>query len=503
MKNDKRFLTSVCFIRKYGWPGTEKDRLTSLKKQIEYNNRYNVTGTYLMQYDSLIDSDYRSLVKDEEEQGAEAGFWFEVVEPLALAAGLKWCGREGWKWDYYVNPGFLMAYNKEEKYYLIDEAMNKFKEYFGYYPATVGSWLMDSESMTYMSEKYHTNAFILCREQWGMDGYTLWGGPYYGGYYPSKNNALCPAQTDQEQIPTPVFRMYVNDPIYCYYEYAKKKYNDIDYGLFTQEPGWECGQNPDWIDWHYRNTFNDSNVGFLYTQLGQENSFQWGNSVERGLPMQHEYINTNREKYALASVTFAELGRRFQKEYKKTPAMSRAALEDWAGKGNKSVWYNTAYYRINIFSDSQKVWIRDIHLFDEKFRDIYLDTPCTQSWAVYDNLPVVDGIRFSDDDTQAGLFFGSGTIQSVEDTKDFFCVKISLQDQIIQVRLYEDYIAMCSRKEFAINFRYKENSGYIQNVGKNKIQYDYRGFGYELEIEKGSIINNQIVSAEMELLLRL
>ena len=60
-----------------------------------------------------------------------------------------------------------------------------------------------------------------------------------------------PAQNIENQINTPVFRMYVNDPIYCYYEYAKMKYNDIDYGLFTQEPAWMCGKNPQWIKWHY------------------------------------------------------------------------------------------------------------------------------------------------------------------------------------------------------------------------------------------------------------
>ena len=39
---------------------------------------------------------------------------------------------------------------------------------------------------------------------------------------------------------TPGFRMYVNDLIYCYHEYTKMKYNNIDYELFTQEPTWMC-----------------------------------------------------------------------------------------------------------------------------------------------------------------------------------------------------------------------------------------------------------------------
>ena len=44
------------------------------------------------------------------------------------------------------------------------------------------------------SEKYSSDAFIICREQWGMDGYTLWGNSYSGAYYPSKNNMQTPTQ---------------------------------------------------------------------------------------------------------------------------------------------------------------------------------------------------------------------------------------------------------------------------------------------------------------------
>lgn len=38
-----------------------------------------------------------------------------------------------------------------------------------------------------------------------------------------------------------------------------------------------------------------------------------------------------------------------------------------------SVWYSCKRYRLNLFSDDREVWIRDIHKFDEKYRDVYLD----------------------------------------------------------------------------------------------------------------------------------
>lgn len=80
---------------------------------------------------------------------------------------------------------------------LCDEIMNKFKEKFEYFLGVVGSWLLDSYSMDYLSCKYDIKAFVICREQLSVDAYTLWGGYYNQGYYPSKYNMLSPAQNEE------------------------------------------------------------------------------------------------------------------------------------------------------------------------------------------------------------------------------------------------------------------------------------------------------------------
>ena len=497
MKND-RFISSVCFVRKYGNPDEAGNQVEvckeGLENQIKFNNEYGLPATYLLQYDALIDKNYTEIFMNEyKNHDSEIGAWFEVVKPLAEDSGIKWRGRDNRIWDHFVNPGFLMAYTLEEKKKLIDVFMHKFKEIYGFYPKTVGSWLLDTESMAYISENYSPDAFIICREQWGMDGYTLWGGPYYGAYYPSKNNMQTPAQKIENQINTPVFRMYVNDPIYCYYEYANMKYNDIDYGLFTQEPGWMCGQNPQWIKWHYANIFNDNNIGIKYTQLGQENSFGW-EVIKCGHEYQIKYAIENKDKYGYEFVKFSEMGRRFKKENKMTPPMLRYVLDDWADKGNKSVWYNSSRYRINIFSDKEQVWIRDIHIFDDNYRDQYLDNPCTTPAAIYDNLPVMDGIRFSSETERAGIYFGNGEIADVENKDDTVLVKLIVDNKEIKIVLNEKNIEIISDNDFMICYKVASNCKYISEYSKNSIVLKKDKYKYSLNIKEGRYDGSMIHS---------
>ena len=210
-------LNFVNFIRGCE-PRRPKDLLLPVKEEIAADRKAGIKHTFLFQYDALLREDLVSAVREGMDGNMELGLWFEIVRPLTESVGIKWRGRPGYDWDWYVNPGFPEAYTQAERRLLIDEAFRLFRETFGYNPTVAGSWLLDAYSMQYMSEKYRMDAFCICREQLAVDAYTLWGGYYSGGYYPSKNNALCPSQSAQTRIGTPVFRMLGIDPIYGYDE---------------------------------------------------------------------------------------------------------------------------------------------------------------------------------------------------------------------------------------------------------------------------------------------
>ena len=166
-------------------------------------------GTFLLQYDALINPKYQALMKQALAEGSEVGGWWEITQPHVEAAGMEWRG--AYPWDWHANVGFSSGYEPQEREKLVDTYMAKFKEVFGRYPASVGPWFIDARTLQYMADRYGIVASCNCRDQVGTDGYTLWGGYWNQGYYPSKLNAYMPAQTRDGQIGVPVFRMLGSD----------------------------------------------------------------------------------------------------------------------------------------------------------------------------------------------------------------------------------------------------------------------------------------------------
>lgn len=152
-----------------------------------------------MQYDTLLDSKYTDYLKKEQDGSLEIGGWFEIVAQQTKDAGIVWRGRPGYSWDWHSHVGFLVGYTQEERKKLIDVYMDQFFTIFGYYPKAMGSWFIDAWSINYMAEKYRVKAICICRDQWGTDGYNLWGG-YFNVYYPSRNNMFTPGHLTPSKL---------------------------------------------------------------------------------------------------------------------------------------------------------------------------------------------------------------------------------------------------------------------------------------------------------------
>ena len=195
--------------------------LSFTQAQLKMANEYGVENTFLLQYDVLCDENFVSMFRNEMTDKTELGLWYEIVEPLTSACNIPYRSEKGWKYDWHIIPGFSMGYTPMQRELLIDEAMRKFKEVFGYYPRTVASWLIDTHTVNYLTEHYRIDALAICRDQVNTDAYTLRGGYFNQGYYPSKHNIFTPAQSADMQISVPVFRLLGPDPIH---NYDKTKY---------------------------------------------------------------------------------------------------------------------------------------------------------------------------------------------------------------------------------------------------------------------------------------
>jgi hypothetical protein len=424
---------------------------------------------------------------------------------MCEAAGIPWRGRPGYSWDWHANVGFTVGYPKEERLALADVFMEKFREVWGYYPASVGSWIIDADTLSYLSDRYGIVASCNCKDQWGTDGYTLWGGYYSQAYYPSGNNALCPAQSTDQQIPVPVFRMLGSDPIYQY-----------DVGLDAEKGSSECqqvitlepvytgtsggGGNPSWVDWFFRENYNGICLSFGYAQIGQENSFGW-DSMRGGLVYQVKKLAELSRKGIVAVQTLAQTGKWFKENYALTPASAVAALTDWKGDGCQSVWYNCWNYRINILCRKNQFRIRDITRFDENYPERYKKEMCTKPLLIYDNLPVIDGNRWSGHGILAGVY------PTDPEGREVIFTKMEIKEQGESIILIwsllsgETIVCRCSpdRMEWhfpsvGYGFRARVDAASVPedlrisvSTNGDSLNYNYRNFAYSVYLSGGTL----------------
>lgn len=397
--NQPRIINIVNFIRQTDYRVEDSDRklYETVCRQVELVNRYDLPATFLLEYDALINPLYQKLLKTKLRNGAEIGAWWELTQPHIEAAGLKWRGEH--PWVSHANIAFSTGYTKEERERLVDVYMRKFKDVFGTYPKSVGSWYIDAHTLAYMHDRYGIEASCNCKDQIGTDGYTLWGGYWNQAYYPSRLNAYMPAQTGAGQIPVPVFRMLGSDPIYQYDDGLGNERQ----GVISLEPVYKhAGMNRKWVDYFFDALTDGPCLAFGYAQAGQENSFTWDNMRE-GLEMQMPLIDSLRRAGKVRVETLGESGRWFRKRFPLTPATAVTTVSDVRGEGNKTVWYDSRYYRANLLWEKGRFRFRDIHLFDERFKSEYLDTPGTGSQFLFYTLPFVDGFMWSKGEDRAGL----------------------------------------------------------------------------------------------------
>lgn len=502
MADSPRIVNIINFIREVeprDFGISKADLFEATSNECQQMRQHHLTGTWLIQYDALIDPRYQQLLKEEAKRGSEIGGWWEITQPHVEAAGMKWRGR--YSWDWHANTGFSVGYTPEEREKLVDVYMAKFHDIFGVYPKSVGSWIIDAHTLSYMHDKYGVIASCICRDQMGTDGYTLFGSYWNQAYYPSRKNIFMPAQHSEEQISVPVFRMLGSDPIYQYDAGA----GGNGQGVYTLETiCYGCGDDERWVKRFFKSVFEDPALGFNYTQAGQENSFSWPR-IEKGFKVQMEQISRYRALGTVRVETLAESASWYRSRYKVTPATSFSTLDDTFGKHHKSLWFNSRFYRANLLVSGDTLFFRDIHLFDENMPSDYLTKSTTSTAFEYRTIPVMDGFNWTTASQRAGIFFqrkydtGSYDNMNITDFKvstpkagkqqcsfraDGALFTITFDDNTITIRSNAHF-------DWHLSFCIPATNKSTLSVEGNRLIGTMKGYGAALSVGKGKIRSGQ------------
>lgn len=122
-----------------------------------------------------------------------------------------------------------------------------------------------------------------------------------------------------------------------------------------------------------------------------------------GYEMQMGKIARLAKERTLSVATLEEAGLWLRRHYALTPPTATSALGDYSPRNAKTLWYNSRFYRANLYWESGRFRFRDIQVYDETRRSPYLDRAGTSTQVHYYALPVVDGCLWSDSTCAAGL----------------------------------------------------------------------------------------------------
>lgn len=482
---------------------TENMLYATVVKQLQMMEKYHLKGTFLLQYDALLDPRYQRLFKSLPDSLFEIGAWWEIPEPLVKNAGMKWRGK--YPWTSKADVDFSVGYSPQERKRLVDTYMSSFKRIFGYYPKSVGSWFIDAYTLNYMHQKYGIIASCNCKDQVATDGYTLWGGYWNQGYYPSLKNAYMPAQNQKMQIRVPVFRMLGSDPIRQY----GSAYGNNGQGVITLEPVYKySGGDSAWVNWYFREFVEGKCMKYAYVQVGQENSFTW-KKMSKGFHIQLPMIARLRDEKKLKVETLSETGRWFRKHFKVTPATSVTVNKDFNGNSSKTVWFDSRFYRANLLWENGTLRFRDIHLFNENFASHYLAKKDTSNKFSFFTLPFVDGYFWSSPYKVSGLWFKvlvdgkeilmvgkkpvitdsisgelciSWPLKSIKGTLKIFMNNEQIKMEVKGIGQVNWFLDLVTDDNAKLPFK---------SISNHKIDCQFKGMDYDITTAKGSFLKHR------------
>lgn len=335
--------------REYWRQGKEIEQLDSITKLVQQRN---LPATWLIHYDVLEDQQIIDRLKDLP-KNQEIGVFSEVTRKLADDSHVYYDWVNG-PWTS-ANKLFFSGYRREDRKVLIDQLFNKFKDTFGYYPKSYGSWYTDVYSTEYIRDKYGASIQLGLADQYSTDGYQTWGQIFDQPYFISQQSAIEPATKDDNTNVVKI-QWAPRHPIRSYG-------NSVDFSNYS-------AQVNDYYRYHHLGTqyftqlLKDINLNvqgpISQTTIGIEIS-ELEPIYSKGLSDQLDVVKNFSDSKKSEIMTMSDFGELYRKNFDSTPK----TIINSQYEGRTVRWINDPQYRSMTTSDSDGEFITDLRYYHQ------------------------------------------------------------------------------------------------------------------------------------------
>lgn len=354
-----------------------KDPASSLEAEYEEIRKRNLPATWLLNYDVLSKEDLVSFTK-QMDKGQELGIFVEITPRLAEESKVVYNKTDSW---HRANSVFLSGYLQEDRKKMIDTLFAKFKEAFGYYPVSVGSWWNDSFSLQYMKEKYGITANLTCADQFLTDGYHIWGQYWGAPYYPSKYHTGIPAGLNSK-LDLVNIQWAPRDPLKGYHS-----------SLYSTQDYFTLPLNFDYFEKLISLYAEKHNNSFGQITVGLEGDLD-ATSYKGIYASQMQLISDLQKSGDFRVVTMKQFSNWYREEFKEGTPDYLIESEGLLNEDQKAIWYQSQNYRLGVVFDNKKsnLELIDLRTYSGNFQEPYYLSP-NFGLDLFINIPsVIDSI---------------------------------------------------------------------------------------------------------------
>lgn len=367
------------------WDLEEQKPADVVNSQTKILKNYELPATWLIRFDALGDQQIVDTLKF---LPSEVGLFLEITPSLTRAAGVEY--RESGNW-HSAGSVFLTGYSQSDRVKLINSAFERFLSVFSYYPKSVGAWWIDSYSLSFMQQSFGITSALIVADQYSTDNYQIWGQYFGTPYYPSKVNALRPAQEISEKLPVVITQWANRDPV-------------NGYGKGVEESTYSVQAN-DYLDYHGLGTNYFGSLLNIYLKqqfdqfghlvIGLENSYLWskyGIEYEK----QIELLFDKQKRGEISVVTLQDFSDWYKSEFPLLSPDHLIIADDPLGTNKKTVWFMNLYYRVGWFFNRNGSVFRDLRQYILGQEELCLKVACEQLNFATSATRVLDEVSFNE-----------------------------------------------------------------------------------------------------------